>query len=152
MAFVLAVSGSDVKAATAWVYVTNEVSGTVTPIELATNEPGDEIKVGTYPGVAITPDGKTAYVANYGSDSVTPIEVATNKAGPEIKVGCEPSGIAITPDGKTAYVTNYQRTVTPIDVATNKAGPEITSAPARRGSRSPPTARPPTSPTLGATR
>jgi YVTN family beta-propeller protein len=108
-------------------YVTNEGSGSVTPIEVATNEPGAEIQVGSGPeGIAITPDGKTAYVANVKSFSVTPIELATNKAGNAIKVGGAPEGIAITPDGKTAYVTNAgSGTVTPIELATNKAGREI---------------------------
>ena len=37
----------------------------MTPIEVATNTPGAEIKVGVFPaGVAITPDGKTVYVTN----------------------------------------------------------------------------------------
>ncbi|MCW3028663.1 MAG: beta-propeller repeat protein [Solirubrobacterales bacterium] len=124
--FVLSVTGS-AWAATAWVYVANQGSGTVTPIEAATNKPGAEIKVGTLPaGVAVTPDGKTAYVANDLSGTVTPIEVATNKPGPEIKVGGEPRAVAVTPDGKTAYVANQgSGTVTPIEVATNKPGPEI---------------------------
>jgi YVTN family beta-propeller protein len=126
VALVLAFTGS-AWAATAWVYVTNLESNTVTPIEVATNKPGPEIKVGSGPfAVAITPDGKSAYVANEGG-TVTPIEVATNKPGPEIKVGSGPDGIAITPDGKTAYVANaFSGTVTPIEVATNKPGPEIT--------------------------
>ena len=101
---VLGVAGS------AWAttaYVTNGDSNSVTPIELASNTPGAEIKVGREPrGVAITPDGKTAYVTNLGSNSVTPIEVASNTPGAEIKVGSGPVGVAITPDGKTAYVTN----------------------------------------------
>ncbi|HEV3046733.1 MAG TPA: beta-propeller fold lactonase family protein, partial [Solirubrobacteraceae bacterium] len=89
-------------------YVAN-AGGSVTPIEVATNKPGSEIKVGTEPvAVAVPPDGKTAYVTNYGSESVTPIEVATNKPGSEIKVGSFPKAIAITPDGKTAYVVNEQ--------------------------------------------
>src|SRR3982074_3015872 len=126
VAFVLAVAGS-AQAATAWVYVTNEASGTVTPIEVATNKPGPEITVGSHPGgVAVTPDG-WAYVTNRESNTVTPLEVATNKPRPEITDGARPVGIAITPDGKTAYVTNEASgTVTPIEVATNKPGPEIT--------------------------
>jgi YVTN family beta-propeller protein len=109
------------------VYVANAGNGTVTPIEVATNQPGSGIKVGSEPvGVAITSDGKTAYVTNYGSESVTPIEVATNTPGSEIKVGSFPKAVALTPDGKTAYVVNEQSgTVTPIEVATNKPGSEI---------------------------
>jgi YVTN family beta-propeller protein len=125
VACVLGAAGSARAAGTA--YVTNFNSNTVTPIEVATNKAGAEIKVGQGPaGIAITPDGKTAYVANFNSKSVTPIEVATNKAGAEINVGNDPNWIAITPDGKTAYVVNYvSNSVTPIDVAANKAGAEI---------------------------
>jgi YVTN family beta-propeller protein len=104
----------------------------VTPIEVASNKVGPEIKVGSYPeAVAITPNGKTAYVTNLEGNSVTPIEVASNKAGPEIKVGSDPLGIAITPNGKTAYVANAgaagakSGSVTPIEVVSNKAGTEI---------------------------
>ena len=126
-----ALADSDAAAAAASLstaYVTNEDSKSVTPIELATNTPGKEITVGTFPrGIAITPDGNTAYVTNEGSKSVTPIDVASNEAGPEITVGSLPAGIAITPDGKTAYVTNEgSESVTPIELATNKPGPEIT--------------------------
>ena len=83
-------------------YVANEFIESVTPIDLATNTTGAEIKVGPLPeAIAITPDGKTAYVAN-GNNSVTPIALATNTPGAEIKVGVNPEAIAITPDGKTA--------------------------------------------------
>jgi YVTN family beta-propeller protein len=108
-------------------YVTNSGSNSVTPIDLATNTPGAQIKAGRFPGwVAITPDGKTAYVTDLESDSVTPIDLATNTPGAEIKVGVFPEGIAITPDGKTAYVANVlSDSVIPIDLATNKPGTEI---------------------------
>jgi YVTN family beta-propeller protein len=123
VAYVLGLAGG------AWAttaYVTNDGSDTV-PIDVATNVPGPEIKVGSEPfGIAITPDGKTAYVADDESGTVTPIELATDEPGPELKVGSRPLGVAITPDGKTAYVTNETAgTVTPIELATNKPGPEI---------------------------
>jgi YVTN family beta-propeller protein len=100
-------------------YVTNFSSGSVTPIETATNTPGPAIAVGSFPsGVAVTPDGKTAYVTN--QDSMIPINTATNTPGAAIPVGSGPIGVAITPDGKTAYVTNFSSdSVTPIDTATN---------------------------------
>jgi YVTN family beta-propeller protein len=94
VACVLGVAGS---ASAATAYVANRGSGTVTPIEVASNKPGGEIKVGSSQfGVAITPDGKTAYVTNASSGTVTPIEVASNKPGGEIKVGSGPVGVAIT--------------------------------------------------------
>src|SRR5580693_2844936 len=86
-------------------YVANYVSGTVTPITIATGKARHAIKVGASPSaIAITPDGKTAYVANSDSGTVTPVTIAIGKARPAIKVGGYPSAIAITPDGKTAYV------------------------------------------------
>ncbi len=103
-------------------------SGTVTPIDTATNTAGTPITVGTYPRViAITPDGKTAYVVNIDAGTVIPIATATNTAAAPITVGSQPFAIAITPDGKTAYVANsLSGTVTPIDTATNTAGTPIT--------------------------
>ena len=39
--------------------------GTVTPIDTATNTPGEPIDVGNEPfAIAVTPDGKTVYAAN----------------------------------------------------------------------------------------
>jgi YVTN family beta-propeller protein len=71
-------------------YVSDGASGTVTPIDLATDTPGKPITIGGKPGtdaIAITPDGTTAYVANQPSSIVTPIDLATNTAEKPIKVG-----------------------------------------------------------------
>ncbi|HMI27421.1 MAG TPA: hypothetical protein VK594_23320, partial [Streptosporangiaceae bacterium] len=79
-------------------YVTNAVSGTVTPITIATNKAGPAIRVGTDPEkIAIPPDGRTVYVTDSGSGTVTPISTGTNKAGPAIRTGKTPFAIAITP-------------------------------------------------------
>ncbi len=110
--------------------------GTVTPIDTATNMPGEPIDVGNEPfAIAVTPDGKTVYVANTwentgrlasGQSTVTPIATATNTPGPPIEVGSGPWAFAITPDGTTAYVINfYSHSVTPIATATNTPGPPI---------------------------
>lgn len=105
-------------------YVTNEGSGTVTPINTATNTPGTPIAVGHQPtGIAITPNGTTAYVAYQSGGTlkgmVTPINTATGTPGTPITVGNDPVAIAITPNGATAYVVNfYSGTVTPISTAT----------------------------------
>jgi YVTN family beta-propeller protein len=70
------------------VYVANEGSGTVTPIDTATRRPGPPIKVGSAPvALAITPNERTIYVADEGSSTVTPIDVATNRPGSPITVG-----------------------------------------------------------------
>ena len=118
------------------VYVSNGRGGTVTPIDTATNMPGEPIDVGDEPfAIAVTPDGKTVYVANTWENTgrpasapgtVTPIATATNTPGAPIEVGSQPWAFAITPDGKTAYVINfYSHSVTPIATATNTPGPPI---------------------------
>src|ERR1700730_6982337 len=90
-----------VQAAPYTAYIANKTSGTVTPINTATNTPGGEIAVGNGPtGIAITPDAKTAYVVNSGSNTVTPIALATGTAGSEITLGgSTPIDIASAPDG-----------------------------------------------------
>jgi YVTN family beta-propeller protein len=110
--------------------------GTVTPIDTATNMPGEPIDVGDEPfAIAVTPDGKTVYVANTWENTgrpasapgtVTPIATATNTPGAPIEVGSQPWAFAITPDGKTAYVINFaSASVTPIATATNTAGTPV---------------------------
>jgi len=112
--------------ATAYV-VNNDASGTVTPIDVATDKPASPIPVGSWPkAIAITPDGRFAYVVDYVSNAVTPIDLATNAPQAPIAVGSGPVAIAITPNGTTAYVTNLgDGTVTPIDLATNRPGAPI---------------------------
>jgi DNA-binding beta-propeller fold protein YncE len=57
---------------------------TVTPINTATNTPGQPIRVSAGAGtMAITTDGKTLYVA--GPDTITPISTATNTPGKLIR-------------------------------------------------------------------
>ena len=105
-------------------FVANSVSGTVTPVGLATRRAGRPIRVGKDPeAIAVTPDGRTAFVANAGSGTVTPIDTVTRRAGPPIRVGRGPGAIAVTPDGRTAYVANSgSGTVTPISTASRRAG------------------------------
>jgi YVTN family beta-propeller protein len=115
------------------VYVVSRTSGTVTPVDTATDTAGQAIKVGAQPSaIAITPDGRTAYVVNTSDQAglkdgtVTPITTATDQPGKPITVGIEPDAIAITPNGQTAYVANQlSGTVTPITIATNTPGKPI---------------------------
>ena len=134
----LAGSAAMAEAAPGTAYVTNEGSGSVTPIEVATNKPGAEIKVGGGPEeIAITPDGKTVYVVNLIAGTVTPISTATNTPGRPVVVKSSPGvlldGIGIAPDGRTAYILNeifepasFPGTVIPLRTATNTLGKPIT--------------------------
>jgi YVTN family beta-propeller protein len=109
------------------VYVGNLGSGTITPINTATNATSPTTAINSPAAVAITPDGKTALVANWSQGTVTPITLATMATGSPISVGNNPSAIAITPDGTKAYVANYSGsgTVTAITLSTNTAGSPI---------------------------
>jgi YVTN family beta-propeller protein len=127
VAVALVVCAAPARAATSRTAYVATGSGSVTPIDTATNTAGAEILVGSFPrAVAITADGRTAYSTNEASNSVTPIDTATNTPGVPIPVGIQPVAIAITPDGKTAYVANNASdSVTPIDTATNNRGAAI---------------------------
>jgi YVTN family beta-propeller protein len=79
-------------------YVSDSSSGTVTPINTATNTAGPPIVVGKQPwDMTVTPGGNTVYVTNDDASTVTPINTATNTAGPPIVVGKYANSIAIIP-------------------------------------------------------
>ena len=67
--------------------------GTVTPISVASNAPGQPVVVRSAPAniqgpgelMAVTPDGKTIWASD-GTDTVTAISTATNKAEKTITV------------------------------------------------------------------
>src|ERR1700723_923280 len=69
-------------------FVANNLSGTVSAIDTATNAVVDTITVGARPTeVAITPDGTIAYVANFMSGTVSVIDTATDAVVATITVG-----------------------------------------------------------------
>ena len=93
------------------VFVANNLSGTVSAIDTATDAVVATIPVGTRPTeVAVTPDGTTAYVANFDSGTVSAIDTATDTVTATFTVGTQPQGIAISPDGATAYVAERKAT------------------------------------------
>ncbi len=111
---------------------------TLTPIDVASDQPGKAINVGPGPGaVAITPDGKYAFVADSGTPHhpqgyVARVDLATGTTtGPLIRTGIGSMGVAITPSGKWAYIANTGwwnkagDTISPIDLATLKVGAPI---------------------------
>lgn len=84
-------------------YVTDDRSGVVVPVNLATRKVEKPTRVvGEILAMAVTPNGRTVYVLS--SNFVTPISTATNTAGTPIRLGTQPTDIAITPGGRTAYV------------------------------------------------
>ncbi|HET9529122.1 MAG TPA: hypothetical protein VFQ92_02130, partial [Blastocatellia bacterium] len=78
-------------------YVVNQVSRTVSVIDLSTDAVIATIGVGdTATKVAITPDGSRAYVTNQSDNTVSVIATATNAVIDTIAVGSSPVGIAIS--------------------------------------------------------
>lgn len=114
-----------------FVYVTNDISDTITLVDIRTNSIITTINtLATYPWQCIiTPDNKTVYVLNsttFNASSVTPIDTQTNTASQPITVGNGAYDLALTPDGNTLYVTNTASSnVIPIDTATHTAGTPI---------------------------
>jgi len=106
-------------------YVTNQNSGNVSKIDLATDTVVKTINVGTTPmGVAINPAGTFGYVVNYGLSTVSKINLATDAVTTPITVGSGPQGLAINPAGTFAYVPNrFSGTVSKINLATNVSSP-----------------------------
>jgi YVTN family beta-propeller protein len=107
-------------------YVSNELDGTVSVIETATDRVvGAPIPAGNNPGtVALTPSGGTLYVTDELSNRVTVIDTATRAATDSIKVGSFPTGIAVAPDGLSALVSNAgANTVSVINTLTNTVAP-----------------------------
>jgi YVTN family beta-propeller protein len=86
------------------VYITNQLSNTVSVIDSASNTVTATVSVGTIPfGVAVTPNGSKVYVTNNGNsvsviDSATDTVIATIPSG-----GNSPLGVSVTPDGSKVY-------------------------------------------------
>ena len=92
---------------TAYAYITNYGSNTVSVIDTATNNVIATVAVGMIlHGVAVTPDGTKVYVTNWGSNTVSVIDTATNTVTATVNVGNSPYGVAVSPDGTKVYVTN----------------------------------------------
>jgi YVTN family beta-propeller protein len=98
----------------AFAYVTNQVSGTVSVIDLNSQTKTVDIPVGAEPyGIALTPDATRAYVANSASNTVSIIDTASNTVVGTINIpGVQPRGVAITNNNggtgqQFVYVTQF---------------------------------------------
>ncbi|PKN12074.1 MAG: hypothetical protein CVU69_09015 [Deltaproteobacteria bacterium HGW-Deltaproteobacteria-4] len=90
------------------IYISNNLSDSVSIVNATTFTLASEVFVGDYPmGMAITPDGSKLLVANNGGNSVAVINTADNSvAFIAMMTGAAPWGVTINPNGLTAYVTN----------------------------------------------
>ena len=123
---VLVAAGSAGAAVPYTAYVGSFTSGSLTPINTATNATSSSIATNDPSALAITPDAKSAWIVNREEGTVTPVTLSTGTVGSAIAVGIKPCAIAITPDGKTAYVVNFgSNNVTPVNLASGTAGAAI---------------------------
>src|SRR5438128_2030085 len=81
-------------------WVSNEVSNTISVIAPRSNAVTATITVGRRPrGMALSPDGRTAYVALGQDDAVGVIDVAQGKLIRTIPTGRDPELVAVSPAG-----------------------------------------------------
>ena len=88
-------------------YVANLGSGSLTPINTATNAASSPSTVNDPSAVAITPDGKDGIGGELDGGHRNAHHALDDDGRHPINVGNQPAAIAITPDGTKAYVANY---------------------------------------------
>jgi len=90
-------------------WVSNEVSNTISVIAPRTNAVTATITVGKRPrGLVLSPDRRTVYVALGQDDAVGVIDVAQGKLTRTIPAGRDPELVAVSPDGATVFVSNEE--------------------------------------------
>lgn len=86
------------------VYVSNQLSGTVSVIDAARGVVLNEIRVGDEPSfLAITPDGRTLFVANRGG-YLSVVDLAGKSAVRTLRTTGPVSGLGMAPDGRRLYL------------------------------------------------
>ncbi|HEX7180846.1 MAG TPA: PQQ-dependent catabolism-associated beta-propeller protein [Thermoanaerobaculia bacterium] len=96
-------------------YVSNERSGTVTILDVATDKPVANLRVHGRPrGIQVSADGKTIYVARSDPqnrkqnplDAVLAIDVRQRQVVAKYDGGSDPEQFAVSPDGKRLFISN----------------------------------------------
>ena len=113
--FLIFLLSATTASAAPFAYVTNEHSGTVTIIDVATDRPVLNLHTGGRPrGIQTSADGRTIYVArsdpqyrNHNPlDAILNIDVAHRKILAYLDAGSDPEQFAVSRDGKRLYITN----------------------------------------------
>jgi YVTN family beta-propeller protein len=79
-----------------YLYVSNGRAGTVSVIDVHSDEVVTNIKVGTRPwGMALSPDGKYLFTANGPSDDISVVDLKSNQEIQRVKAGKSPWSIAV---------------------------------------------------------
>lgn len=90
-------------------YISNQVSNSVSVIDMATNTVATTIPLGAGAGpygLAVNPAGTRVYVANKDANTVSVIDTGTNTVTATVPVGTSPVRIAVHPSGSPVYVVN----------------------------------------------
>ena len=119
--------------------VSNEDSGDVSVIDVASDEVAFRVPVGKRPrGVRVSRDGKTLFVATSGApkrgegesddeaDGIAVVDLERRAVVRRIAAGHDPEAFDLTPDGKKLYVSNEDRgEVSVVDVATGSISKKV---------------------------
>ncbi|WP_374563987.1 cytochrome b/b6 domain-containing protein [Ideonella sp.] len=82
-------------------YVPNEGSGSLSVIDIASDQVVAEIMVGKKPrGTVVTPDGRYAYVSDQPGNRLVIVDLTKRLATGEVALGESPEGVGISPDGR----------------------------------------------------
>ena len=89
-------------------YITNQLSNSVSVIDLETYKVIKEISVGLKPaGIAVTKNGKKIFVSNPESKEISVIDGSKLENIKNISLGKGPLGIALTKDDKFLLVSDW---------------------------------------------
>ncbi|MCW3097584.1 MAG: beta-propeller repeat protein, partial [Chthonomonadaceae bacterium] len=93
-------------------YVSNNLPGTITRIDLVKQKAVATIKVGQMPRtIALSPEGDLLYVCNYKSGSLGIVDTVRNRQVQQIKTRTHPIGVTVSPDGRFIWVSSYNTSV-----------------------------------------
>src|SRR5258705_1573879 len=97
----------------AFAYVSNERDGTITVINIASDEVVSTIKMDARPrGIRISPDNKQVCVAlsywvnRQGEDKIACVDINSEKLAAKYDAGTDPEQFILSGDGKRLYVAN----------------------------------------------
>ncbi|MEM8527944.1 MAG: T9SS type A sorting domain-containing protein [Bacteroidota bacterium] len=89
-------------------YITNAESGTISVIDLQSNQVIHNISVGGSPtALSVAPDGMKVYVTDFISDAVIVVDAISNTVDTAIVVGGDPFGILVSPFDEYIYATSF---------------------------------------------
>ncbi|HEX6575518.1 MAG TPA: beta-propeller fold lactonase family protein, partial [Gemmatimonadaceae bacterium] len=106
-------------------YISAEVGGSVTVVDVAKHEPIGTISLekgeGKPVGIVVSHDGRWLYAANGRTSTVSIVDLSRGTVSGTIRVGRRPWGIALSRDGKRLYTANgLSNDVSVIDIASRK--------------------------------